>query len=296
MTKKQNSSKVLKPKLKKGTVTNADGFPIVGWLVNWSAKDFFIRRDELVEALRKVGIDPDIAVEVLPKNAANRAIKEKAKGKTTFHRKVVDGEDTAAFVIASTEVDETNYDAKFSTETKLKYDKGSKSINVEGMGKDEIKEAFERNKVSYASDQFRAIILRYVKRHCAAITYLETGNIYFVPAFQKDNLDKLINLFSHLGPRVRLVVKEEVDTKQVRKVLWQVTIGELKGDLDSMTDDIKKLGDEITERSFDTRIKKYEDLKARVEMFEMGLEVSAEELKSRLDNLTKTLKSKVIGV
>lgn len=287
---------VPQPQLKKGTVTNVDGFPIVGWLVNWSAKDFSIKRDELITALRKVDIDPDIAVEVLPKNAANRAVKEKAKGKTTFHRKVADGEDTAAFVIAQTELDEANYDASFTTETKLKYDKLSKSIVVEGTGKDEIKEAFERNKQTYASDQFRSIVLRYVKRHCAAITYLETGNIYFIPAFQKESLDKLMNLFTFLGPQVRIIAKEEVDTKQVRQVLWQVTIGEIKGDLDSLTQDITKLDDEITERSFETRIKKYDDLKAKVEMFEMAMEVSATDLKSRLDNLTKTLKAKIVGV
>ncbi len=290
------AQEAFKPKLKAGTVTNVDGFPIVGWLVNWSAKDFSIPRNDLVDALRKVGIDPDIAVEVLPKNAANRAVKEQAKGKTTFHRKVADGEDTAAFVIANTEVDDINFDAKFSTETKLKYDKVSKSINVEGTGQAEIKEAFERNKQTYASDQFRSIILRFVKRYCAAITYLETGNIYFVPAFCKPELDKLINLFSHLGPNVRLVAKEEIDTKQVRQVLWQVTVGEIKHELDSMTKDLAKVGDEITERSFDVRLKKYDDLKARVEMFETGLEASAGDLKSRLETLTKTLREKTLGV
>lgn len=285
-----------KPNLKPGTVTSKDGFPIVGWLVNWSAKEFSIKRDDLVDALRKVGIDPDIAVEVLPKNAANRAIKEKAKGKDTFHRKVADGQDTAAFVIAATEVDETNFDASFTTETKLKYDKTAKSIVVEGSGQQEIKDAFERNKLTYASDQFRSIILRYVKRHCAAITYLETGNIYFIPAQKQQDLDKVIALFNLLGTQVRFVAKEEVDTKQVRQVLWQVTVGEIKGDLESMTDDLNKLGDEITERSFDTRLKKYEDLKTRVEMFEMGLEVSASDLKAKLDELTKTLKAKTLGV
>lgn len=285
-----------KPKLKPGTVTNSEGFPIVGWLVNWSAKDFSIPRNDLVNALRAVAIDPDIAIEVLPKNAANRAIKEKAKGKTTFHRKVADGEDTAAFVIANTEVDDINFDAKFSTETKLKYDKTAKTINVEGSGQQEIKDAFERNKLTYASDQFRSIILRYIKRYCSAITYLETGNIYFVPAFCKPELDKLINLFSHLGPNVRLTTKEEVDCSQVRQVLWQVTVGEIKHELDSMTKDLDKVGDEITERSFDVRLKKYEDLKSRVQMFEIAMETSASDLKTKLDGLTKTLRAKTLGV
>jgi hypothetical protein len=279
----------------KNQIKNAEGFPILGWLVNWTTvRGFDIKRDTLTKLLVKVGIEEKIAVEVLPKNAAIRAVREHSKGKDTLHRKVADEQASMALVIAQVSTNDV-FDATFNQTTKAVFDKTSRSLKVDGGSKQIIEESFENRKKVYASDQFRSIVLRYIKRECLGITYLETGNVYFVPVSKKEELRRLQNLFVEIGADVKLILKEEIDTKSVRSVMWDVTVGELKNNLKGLQEDFKGLDDEISERSLDSRLNKYKDLKTRAEMFESVLQGEAEDLKLELDKLTKLISKKVLA-
>jgi hypothetical protein len=275
-------------------IKNDEGIPIVGWLVNWSTEKFTIERDDLIKLFKQVGMPDDIAREVIPKNAAIRAIREKAKGRDTFHRKVADQDDKMSVVIAETQVDHKDLDARFSTATKSVFDKTTRKLVVEGKSKKEIEELFERNKTTYASDQFRSVILRYVKRYCYGITYLDTGNIYFVPASAQADLDKLQKLFALLGNKAKLCVKEEADTKQIRRIMWEVTIGEVQDQVRKLKTDLDELPDEIKEQQIDTRLRKYRDLKNRVDMYETVLRGKADDLKKDLEDLTLAIRNKLV--
>ncbi len=276
------------------TRKNEEGFPVLGWLVSWSTRDFSIERAELVKALDAVGIDVRVAREVLPKNAAIRATRQTAKGSNSFHRKVADQEHTAAFVVASTSVTE-QFDAEFTTNTKVVYDKSQRQIVVKGQKKKEIEEAFERNKIVYAGDQFRSIVLRYIKRYCNAVTYLETGNVYFVPVLNEDSFNKLQALFDLLKIKgVKLSVKEEISTKQTRGVFWGLTVGEISGQIKKMKEDLEILKDadsDVKDSSIAVRLKKYADLKLKVECYETALQSKAVDLRTELESLTTTAKS-----
>jgi hypothetical protein len=290
-TKAKKTAKAT-PAKKNGEV-NEDGFPILGWLVNWSSRNLSIPRADLIKALNAARIPGEIAREVLPKNAAIRAVREAAKGKDTFHRKVADQEDRTSLVIAETEVD-GNLDPKFSMATKTIFDKSSRSIKVEGKQKDHIEQLFEQKKQVYSSDQFRSIILRYVKSYCSGITYLETGNIYFVPVFRKQELEKLQMLFKSIGSGAYLVCKEEINTKKVRSVMWDITVNEVEHKVRKMREDLEELPPEAKEQSLELRLRKYDELKTKVEMFESVLQGKADKLKSELGKLTKAVKERVI--
>lgn len=276
-------------------VKNADGFPILGWLINWSTdRGFAISRSSMQTALQKVGIDPKFAAEILAKNAATRAVRDATKGnKDKMHRKVADQDEVAAFVIADTTVD-SDFNADFNVVTKAQWDKTNRVFKVTGNSKTEIEKNFEENKVVYASDQFRSIILRYAERECACIAYLETGNIYFVPVSKKQELRKLENLFKELGTGVKLRTKEEVSTKAVRSVMWDVTINEMRENFKNLQKDFEELDDTITPKMLETRLNRYKELKVKGEMFASVLEGSAKDMQTDLDKLSALVKKKLV--
>ena len=276
-------------KVSKQQITNEEGMPILGWLVNSSTREFKIGREDLVDMLDKVGIDSTIAREVIPKNAAVRAMRELGKGGSKFHRKIADQEAVAAFVVAKTEVDD-KLDADFSTELKGLFDKKTRKFEAIGSQKKEAEEAFERNKRVYSGDQFRAIVLRYLKRSCAAITYLETGNIYFVPANRHEEFKRLQDLFDLLKPfGAKLSVKEEVNTKQIRKTMWDITIGEVSHQIANMKKDLANMPKDAKESTLQNRLGKYKDLRTKVDMYATALQGRAEKMVAELNDLTKAV-------
>jgi hypothetical protein len=267
--------------------------PIVGWLVNWSTYGFSIKRDELVDVLDKSGIDPSVARAVLPKNAAVRAVRDNAKGKDRFHRKFADGQDAAAFGIVETDnvvSQAADFKVDMNVGTRVLFDKNNHSIQVTGSKKGEVEESFKEKLVTYASDQFRSIVLRYIKRQCSGVTYLETGNLYFVSVAKKDELDKLIKLFNTLGPTVKLFIKEEISTKQVRNVMWSLATKEIASEIDKLQEDLEE---STSEQGLKSRLVKYQNVKTKVEMFETALQATGETLKQKLDALTANVKKKL---
>ena len=280
----------------KNTIQNEDGMPIIGWLVNWSASGFEIGRDALVKQLENAGIDPNVARTVLPKNAAIRAVRENAKGKDKFHRKVIDDKNRAAFAIVETgqPTEGDDFDVNLDVGTKATYDKDAHAFNVVGHNKNAIETSFKNRLDTYASDQFRSIILRYVKRYCAGVTYLETGNLYFVPVAKKTELNKLQALFTAIGSSVKLCVKEEISTKQIRSVMWNLAIKEVTHDIGKLKIDLENLDDGTSERSIEVRLRKYEAVRTKCEMFESALSGTASDLKAQLDELTKLVRAKVV--
>jgi len=274
------------------TIKNVDGLPVVGWLVNWSATGYEVPRADLVALLTKVGIDPNVARAVLPKNALGRAFKEHAKGHDKFHRKVSDGSERAVFAILETEVSNID-EIGIETTTKGYYDKSTHSPKVSGQNKSKVEESYGKRLETYASDQFRSIVLRYVKRYCSAVTYLDTGNLYFIPATKKAELDKLIELFRVIGPPVKLNIKEEISTTQVRAVMWTLATKEIVADIAKLKEDFNEIGDETSARSMQLSLSKYDSLKTKVEMFETVLSAEAGNLKQQLDDLNKAVRARM---
>lgn len=272
-------------------IKNEEGMPVLGWLVSWSTRGFSIERPALLKALADVGIDAKIVKEVLPKNAFIRALRPFAKGANKFHRKVADTDTTAAFVIAETKVNE-KYETEFLTKTEGAFDKASHNIKVTGQKKKEIGEGFERNKGTYAGDQFRSIVLRYVKKYCNAVTYLPTGNLYLIPATNHTEFAKLQALFKSLK-NVDLSFSEMIDTKQTRDMVGVLTVGEITSQIKKMKADLETLqekGDDVKDSSLAVQMKKYHDLKTRVEIYELALQTKMTGLKTELEGLTTAAK------
>lgn len=279
-------------------IKNAEGFPIAGWLVNWSTNKLSIKVEHLTKLLVEVGINSEYARDVLPKNAVIRAIKNHMKTIESQDRKNIrfkesDESETMVMSLITVRINTTTND-RFEQLTKVTYHKGLGTFDIEGLYEKELRAGYEETKGAYAADQFRAVILRYVKRQCAAITYLETGSLYFIPASKKEELDKLIALFEKVGDNAQLHVKEEISTKSIRNTMWKLTVGEITQDLEKLEEDFKEMPDTLHARNVELKLKRYNTLKTKVEMFESVLQGTAEDLKSSLENLSNLVRKKVM--
>lgn len=280
-------------------IKNSENMLLAGWLINWSARGLTISHNDLVAKLAQAGIGDSVARATLPKNAAIRAVKNVMKtipgvNYKKLRFKAEDDREKMILVIATTSTS-TSGQVEIEQLSKVTFDKGNHAIDVEGQYNKELASGFAASLESYESDQFRAIVLRYVKRECSALTYLETGNIYFVPTAKKDELEALKKLFTSLGGMVKLYIKEEVSTKQIRKVMWEVAAREMESEIAKLQEDFADLdnADKVTARTLRLKMEKYDRLKTKIEMFELGLQSTADDLKLKLDSLTSQVKQKL---
>lgn len=276
-------------------MTKKNDLPVIGWLVNYSTTSHFnIKRDDLLSLMAKHNIPGNIAKKVIDKNAVIRSVRNTAKSilgkKLRF--KVTDEADVMVMVIAKVDSNDV-HDAKFRQVTKVVYNKDTAGIMVEGLYSDEIKTGYEKAKDGYESDQFRSIVLRYLKRECLAINYLETGNIYLVAKDRQKELSRIVDLFEEIGKDTCIFRrKEEYDTASNRTIMWDVAVGELMREIEGHKKDFENQ-DEVNERGLAARLRKYKATRVKAEMFESVLQGAAENLKKQLDGLTSAIKKKM---
>jgi len=278
---------------KQDLVKSTEGFPLIGWAVHWSAIGFTLPFAEFIKRLDKSDINSNIARETLPKNAFLRAVRTSAKGKTTFSRKVKDGDGEAASVILEESIT-SDLDYGVDQQSTIVFDKLARDVTVTGKNQGEIKDSFEKFKQDYTAQQFRTVVLRFVKRHCSGYMMKDGGGLYFIPASREYELNKLIKLFDLMGDGCELGMIPIVDTQLARKSMWQSFTVQTKSEIQKLKDDLSELPGEIKESSLELRLKKYQTLKTKVEMFEILLEGTAKDMKKELADLTKTIKAKVL--
>ena len=271
------------------TLPNYEGFPLLGWLVRWRVQHVVMPHEDFLAILKKHEIADSIAPKIIAKNAAIRATRDAAKGER-FHRKVAERPTEAAFVIAATEVDD-KLNTTFDTQTKIIFDKKTRSLLVSGDQQAKIKNSFNTFKESYTEDQVRAVIKRFVEKQCNAILYSEDGS-YFIPATSQAAMTRLQDLFNTMSDFARLLPLPIIDTKAAKSGMWEAMVGDIQGDIKRLTADLEKRAD-LTGKMADDRIQKYQELRSKVEMYEVVLNGTADDLKASIAQLTETLKTKL---
>lgn len=279
---------------KKTLLSTVEGFPLIGWCVHWSGMGFELPYEDFVKLLEEAGIPKSVARQTLPKNAYLRAVKMTAKGKTTFARKVLEESDKSVSVIAKEAIDPADLTYETNQQSTVIFDKDSRDIKVQGAAAKDIKAKFEQYKEYYTASQFRSVVLRYVQRECDGFMVKDGGGLYFVPSFKETEFNKLQHLFELMAKKfkVELGAIPIVDTKAARSSMWASMIGRTKEEIERLEQEIDGM-DEVTNKSFELRVKKYKDLRTKTEMYETLLEGTAKDLKSSLDKLTKRLKDKM---
>jgi len=111
-----------------------------------------------------------------------------------------------------------------------------------------------------------------------------------VPVTRKSELAKLIALFDLLGNGFGLRVKEEISTKQVRSTVWTTVVGELTGEIETFENSFRT---DMKDADLGKRLDGYLQLQTRIEMMETVLQGTASDLRKRLIEMQRKIKSKL---
>jgi hypothetical protein len=272
--------------------------PVIGWSVNYRTfSKFNVTRAKLLKLMSKHNIPGTVAKAKIDRNAVIESVRETTKqlelaGKKKLRFTPEDGKDVMVMIIAAVGTD-SSHDAQVDQLTKAIYNKETGTLTVEGQYVKEVMEGYERAKDSYNASQFRNIVLRYLKRECMAISYLETGNIYVVSKAKEDKLNNLAGLFEDLGADTcKLRKKEEYDTQAIRDVMWDVAIDELRDEIAHHRKDYEKQ-DALTEAGLASRLRKYKATEAKAHMWGSVLQEKVDNIARDIEGLTKAVHKKL---
>lgn len=281
--------------VKEQIAKSAEGYPLLGYAVYYTISDINVKHADFVKLLEQIGLPTSVAPAVQAKSATIKAIKSETKGrKGTFHRKAVDNDAKAGFAIVTSQtVDEENVDVEFGTETKVILNKGDKTLEVSGPNADSIKAAYESFKETYTSDRFRNVVLRLIKDHCQGMNIREKGGVYFIPSAHNETFEKLQALFMRF-PTCSLDVIPVIDTAQAKKSMWKALVGEVTEDLRKMQEDVQNLEPDASSRSLQVRLERYEELKSKVELYEILLSGTAHELTTELNKIGSEIRRRMV--
>jgi len=284
-TTNQKVKQPLQGDMREAIKRSADGYPLLGYCVYWSISEFKITYREFMERLEQAGLPSDLATENNLKSALIQSLKDATKGlKNKFHRKVLDDDKRAVFAIVNSEVDAQNTDVNFSTETKATLNKEHMHIVVEGPDKELIEKHFEQNIGAMDQDRFRNVVLKYLNKHCSAVSIRDRGGVYFVPSTMQTEFDLLGQYFSKF-PGCSLDIVPIIDTQEAKHSMWKALVGDVQAELVSLQDDLKDMTVDTQKRSIEHRVEKFKSLRDKVEMYEILLNGTAKELKDSLDQV-----------
>jgi hypothetical protein len=268
---------------------SAEGYPLLGNCVYWSANEMKMPLEAFIAILKEVGIDEDYADKVRHKSALLRAIQKETDNRTnSFHRNILEDKDYTVFVIVAQSVDVANRAVDFKTDTQIIFDKKTGMIKVDGYNKDAIIEGYEREKGVYNTDNFRKVVLDYVKGDCEGISVRDNGGIYFIPSSKMDQFQKLQALFAKFDG-FYLGTLPIIDTAQAKKSMWNSLVNEVKGALEAQKAELDKTPP-TTERGVESHLRRFKKLKGKVEMYEDLFVQTAQSLKEELESLSGSIK------
>lgn len=282
-------------------IFDAGNAKLLGYVVHFQITDFELPFDDVRSALVVAGVDPDLIAPTREKGAFLRAVKattqsaKTSRKNNTFRQRVAEDNKSAAMVIAKAdaEVQGQSFDASFQTQTKILFNKEEKTLEVSGEHADEIKARFSALKAAYTGAQWRTAVLSYLNSTCKAVSVRRAGGVYFVPLGFQDSLAALIKVSEIIGDKnFDLTLIPIVDLTQARASIAKSGFDDLKSQLADFAKELDE-AKSVSDRGFNARLSRYQDLKAKVETYEILLSVSAEEIheqiKSLTDKLTKRL-------
>lgn len=288
----KSSKNVTALNVHKAIATSAEGYPLLGYSVIWSAEGVRDRYASFVGKLNSLGIPDDIATVVRPKSALVKAMREETKGRTdTFHKGVDENADRAGWVIAGTHaIDKANLDVEFATQTKVIFNKDTKRAEFQGVNAQALEQKFEQFKDVYGPDNFTNAVLRYIERYCDALSLRKKGGVYFIPAHKQAEFEKLQKLFE-LFPTAHLQAFPIINTAQAKKEAYRAMTVDVQAEIATLKKEMEAGGQ--TERSIEIRLEKFRKLKNKVSNYEDLLTGTADGLKSEIETLAATMRAQL---
>lgn len=276
----------------KKQIKSAQDLALLGHLVYWSISEFRMSDVQYKSLLAQVGIDEArYAKSVRPQTILTAVLKTKTKGsRDKFHRKSVDDKSIAGFAILNQTTD-SDANVTIQQETKVVFDKETKAVRVEGNQKDEIQDTYKNFLGTFSQDQFRTLVLKYLRGECEAISLRDTGGVYFVPIKHEEAFRKLEQLFK-LIPQSSIEVLPIPNLEEAKQTMWKALVTDLTGEIKELSEEISGMVT-VSPKVFARRVDKFKQLKAKTEMYGELLSGTFEDLTSRIDSLENRLSEKL---
>lgn len=300
----QQKAEETKSSIKQTIAKSTQDFPLLGNCLYWSFSETVIPYTDFTAILKNLNISEKLAPKTRTKTAVLKAIDEfialqDASGTTKFRRKAVDDDKIAVYVIVHSHMDGINQDVKFETETKIKFDKKSNKITVTSAPgvEEQILALVAKYEDSYTSDQIRATVLRYVFETCLGVMVRDNGGLYFVPETKRTeylNLRSLVETLSLTkGVKCSVDVIPVIDLPESRSSLWKAIIGEATSEMAEMRKDLEEIKGTPSASAQKLRLKRYVDLKTKIQMYEMLFQSTASDLVSELSRIEAIFQGKL---
>lgn len=278
--------------VKQALAKSAEGVSLIGWFVYWSINNVQDSHTALVQRLKDCGLDTDCAPEVKPKSAFISSVEETAKVRKARHQKIIDDAARCVYVIVSTHVDPQNVDVTFTVETKATFSKATQEITVSGPFEGEIRANYEKYRDTYFSDHFRLMVLRLLGTHCQYLTIRDRGGLYFVPSVHEEGLKRIKSLFSHY-PDSEFETVGVANMAEARRSMWKSMIGEVNAELRAMKEEISAMGPDPSDFQLNVKLTRYQELRDKVENYELVLNDTASTLRSELAEISSALRNQM---
>lgn len=215
---------------------------IIGYAVKSEMVDMQVSIDTIKTVAENIGLSTSYLYAPSVKGAIIRAAKEIAKTNKRFKdhiaRRVRDN-DKFVISIVDEEKDADNDKLNYEMNTTIKYDKGSKAVEIDGPLSEEFHKEFEHFSNKMTTNDIRAYIYRILRNECGAIAIIPTGGLYFVPENKLEVVEKINAMLEELGIG-RLWNKPEIDDPNTREWIWSAAIDEIMNSVDDIVKYINK--------------------------------------------------------
>jgi hypothetical protein len=267
----------------------------LGDLCGWSLSGV-IRQDEARMAADELGLYDDFGFPKLSPNSAYRravalAVKSGRRDEERYEAvKVEDNTDRIVHsiirkdIVAKYNGSMSEKDAEFSTETQIGFDK--KHYNL-GSDKphvifDRVKANFEELCIVYKPDDIRTAFQRAFEKW-GGIRMLDHGGLWWVPAPYADRV-RLWKEFMEKTLNTTLILPV-FDTSETIAGLRRITQESVDGQLHDLIEELQSFvtkGDGIRQSTLEKRVKKFDDIRDKADLYERLLGHRMTELKDSL--------------
>ena len=282
-------------------------FDIIGWMSWWSLRSVDLTQEQFVKYLEKAGLPEKYAIEHNYSSAFKRALKNMEEARIiriveedadkiicqfTAEEKVEDGDDHKLEYNPETIV---YIDKDVYRETK---DFSSAMTRGDEKIRKQVYEHFQIEKIRYNSNDITRYVQKIMKDAADIIQLRDQGCVYFVPSTGRDTMEKVGNLVTLIQGSGSFVSIPMADVKNSRSLVSNAVVVETGSDVEKLEVEIEaavQAGQNVSNVWKQTRIRRIDELKKRLDAYSEILGVSAKEIGDNVSKLEAKVQKLEIG-
>jgi hypothetical protein len=261
----------------------------------WTVPEFVMDGDRAQEALAKHGFEKEDMPLPTRRNVVSRAAysfqDRRHKDGRRVTEKAKDSMDCVVYGILN-RARKADEEVAYNQSTKVRLDKASGRVEVEGALKEDFLKALEKYDDAITDDDVR-LFLRRVVRMCKGISKRPTGGIYFVPEKFVPIIESAKYVIDELQVGAKLYLEGVVNGQREREIVWEA----LETDIESQIDATLKAVERIEKRasSVQSHDAKLSEMGELVNIYRdlLGQEAKYEELAEKLEEASNQVAEKL---